>query len=113
MADEGLEAVCLNLILTVNAELLLNLKLDGKTVGILACLTKNSAALHGLISGNHILNYSGENVADVGLTVCGRGAVKEGVVLAALTDSDRLLEDLVVLPELSGLLFSLNEIQVR
>ena len=113
MSDEGLKSVCLDLILAVDAKLLFNLKLNGETVSIPACLTKNASTLHGVVSGNHILDYSGKNVADMRLTVCGRGSIKEGVVFSTLTKLDRLLENALILPELSCLFFSFNEIQVR
>ena len=113
MCDKGLEAVCLYLILAVDAKLFLNLKLDGKAVCIPARLTKNASALHSVVSGDHILDYSGKNVADMRLTVCGRGAVEEGVILTLLATLDRLLKNAALLPEFSRLLFSLNEIQVR
>ena len=113
MSNERLKSVCFYLVLAVNAELLLNLKLNGQTVSIPTSLTKNSSALHGLVSGNHILNNSGQNVTDVRLTVCGRRAVEEGVIFTTLADVNALTEDVVFLPESTRLLFSLNEIQIR
>ena len=113
VTDEGLKAVVLDLLLAVDAELLLDLKLNGKAVCIPACLTDNASALHGVISRNHILDNTGQNVTDMRLAVCCGRAVKEGKVLATLTDVDTLLEDLILLPEFSRRFFSLDEIEVR
>ena len=112
MSDEGLEAVRLDLILAVDAELLLNLKLNGQTVCIPTRLTKDALALHSLVTGYHILDYSSKHVTDVGLTVCGRRSVEEGVIITALSVGNALLEDFVFFPEFSGSFFSLDKVQV-
>ena len=112
VCDERLKTVCLDLILAVDAELLLDLKLNGQTVSIPTRLTKHALALHRVISRNHILDNTGEDVTYMRLTVCGRGTVEEGVVLAARAHLNALLEYRVSLPECAGLLFSFHKIEV-
>ena len=110
VTDEGLKSVALDLILSVDSKLLLNLKLYGKTVSIPACLTENSLALHRLVSRDHILDNAGKNVTDVGLSVCGRRAVEEGEVLAILADVNTSLKHAIFLPERARCLFSFNKV---
>ena len=113
VADEGFEAVFLNLLLAVDAEHLFNLKLNGETVSIPACLTGYHIALHCAVSGNHILDNSGQNVTDVGFAVCGGRAVIEGVGGAALSGFDASLENLIFFPEFKHSFFSFDEIKIR
>ena len=113
MSDDGLKSVCLDLILSVDAQLFFHLKLNGKTVGIPARLTKNPLALHSLITGDHILDYSGKHVADVGLAVCGRRTVEEGEVFLSLSKLNALAKNVLFLPEGAYCLFTLDEVEVR
>ena len=110
--DERLNAVFLYLILAVDAEQLLDLKLDGQTVGIPARLTGHHVALHSAVSGDHILDNSGQNVTDVRLAVGGRRAVVKRVGRAALAVLDALLKDVVLLPEVEDGLLMAYEIKV-
>ena len=110
VSDKGLKSVCLNLVLAVDSKLFLNLKLNRKTVGVPACLTKHASAFHCVVSRNHILDNTGKNVAYVRLAVCCGGAVIECVVFASLADINAFFENFVCFPELSGSLFALNKI---
>ena len=80
--DKRGKTVAFNLVLSVNAEFLLYLKLNGKTVSIPTRLTNYSFSFHGLIAGNHVFYYTGKHVPDMGLTVCRGGTVVEGEVIA-------------------------------
>ena len=82
-------------------------------MGVPAGLAQNVLALHGLIAGDEVLDGAGFDMADVGLAV-GRGrAVEEGEFLAALAVLDGLFKDVVLLPEMDGLDFALDEIEIR
>ena len=112
LLDERLQTVFLDLLLAVQTQLLLHLQLDGETVGIPARLTGNHLALHGAVAGNHILDNTGQHVADMGLTI-GRGrAVVEGVGLPFLALLQGLLEDLILSPELQHLALTLYKIHI-
>ena len=110
LPDEGLQAVLLDLLLAVQAQLLLDLQLDGQAVGVPAGLAQHVLALHGLIARDQILDGAGLDVADVGLAVGRRRAVKEGEGVLTLAQVDALFEDLVFFPELQNLLLAGKEV---
>ena len=98
--DKGLDPVFLDLLLSVNADLLLDLQLHRKSGGIPAGLTDDLESLHGLIPRNHILDDTGQHMTDMGLSVCCRRAVIEGIGGKILLLLDTLLKYLVLVPEL-------------
>jgi hypothetical protein len=65
-----------------------------------------------VVTGDHILDYTGKNVTDMRLTVSGGRAVIEcvGIILGSLREA--LLEDLVFLPEIKSSLFARDKIKV-
>ena len=111
LTDEWLDAVLLDLLLTVDAELFLNLKLNRKTVSIPACLTDDLVPLHGLISRDHILDNTGKNVADVRLTVRCRRSVIKCICRKLLLLVYTLLKYLVLVPKLKYLIFVLGKVK--
>ena len=111
--NEGGDAVLLDLLLAVKAELFLDLKLHGQTVGVPARLTQDVGALHRAVARDHILDDARQHVADVRLAVRGRRTVVEGVVFAFFSAVDALLEDVVLLPEGKHLALTVNEVHVR
>lgn len=89
-SNKGSKAVCLDLILSVNADKLFDLELNGKSVCVPACLAQNALALHRLVTRHHILDDTREHVTDVGLSVCGGGTVIECILGAILFCVDAL-----------------------
>ena len=111
--DEGLHAVLLDLLLAVQAQLLLHLQLHGQAVGVPTGLAKHVVALHGPVAGDDVLDAPGQHVADVGLAVGRGGAVEDGVGGGALAELHALLEHMVFLPEGQDLLLPVHELQIR
>ena len=110
---ERLKTVALDLILAVDAELFLDLKLNGQSVCVPARLTDYLCALHRMVARYHVLYNSCENMTDMRLAVCCRRTVIECVNRTCRAGRDTLFEDIVVLPELFDVLLALHEIQVR
>ena len=111
--DKWLQAILLDLLLSIQPQKLFHLQLHGKTVGIPACFPWNHTSLHGPVSGDHILDNPCEHMADMGLAVgCGR-AIIEHICGMAFSAFDALLKDVLVLPKLLHFFFSLHEIQIR
>ena len=112
LADEGLDAILFDLRLAVQAEDLLDLQLNGQTMGIPAGLTQDVLSLHGVEAGEEILDDAGLDVADVGLAV-GRGrAIVEGEGLAVLAVTKGTADHVVLLPQRGDLFLTRGEIHV-
>ena len=109
--DERLHTVSFDLIFAVEAELTLYFDLDRKAVGVPAGFTRYHVAFHGTVSGDHVLDDTCQDMADVRLAVCCGRSVIEGVGGAVLTVFHTFFEDLVVFPELFDLFFPLNEVE--
>ena len=110
--DKRLQTVLLDLLLAVQAHLL-HFQLHRKSVSVPACFSGNHVSLHSPVSGDHILDHAGENVADVGLAVgCGRPVV-EHVGSSLGPRLNTLLKNVVVSPELFNFLLSVHKIEIR
>ena len=110
--DERLQAVLLDLLLAVQAQHLLHFQLHRKSVGVPAGFSRNHIALHGAVARNHVLDDTGQHMADVGLSV-GRGrAVVEGVGLALFSAVNTLLKNVIVGPEFLDVLLSFHKVHV-
>ncbi len=110
--DKGLHAVLLDLLLAVEPQKFLNLKLDRKTMRIPSRLPRHHISLHGAVARNHILDDARQHMPDMRLAVCSRRSVIESVRLALPAAVHTLLKDIVVLPEFFYILFSVHKIQV-
>ena len=104
--DERLYAVLFYLFFTVKPEKLFDFKLYGQAVCIPAGFSEHIIALHRLKARYYILHTAREDVADMGLAVCCRRPVVEGVRLFAACHFDALFEYLVLFPELEHFFFS-------
>ena len=110
LADEGLNAVLLNLGLAVQTQQLFHFQLHRQAVSIPAGLSGDALALHGPEPGEQILNDPGFNVTDVRLAVGRRGAVKEGEVLAAAVPQlEGLADNVLILPLLGNFMLPLHK----
>ena len=112
LPDEWLDSVLLDLILAIEAELLLYLELYRKSVCVPTGLSRYILTLHGLVSGDHILDNTCKNVSNVGLAVCRRRSVIESIGRASFALLNTLLKDPIVFPELLYFLFAFHEIKV-
>ena len=110
--DKRRDTVVLDLILAVDADLLLDLELDRKTVGIPAGLTRYHRTLHRVESRNHVLERARLDMADVRLTIRRRRAIVENVGWITLVLLDGLLEDMILSPELLDLALALYKVHV-
>ena len=109
-ADKGIQTISFNLLFSVNSQLLLNLKLNRKTMGIPSCLTDNLMTLHCLISWNHILNNTGKYMSDMWLTVCCWRSVIECINRTSLFFFNGFFENFILFPKIQCLLLTLYEI---
>ena len=113
LLDKRLHTVSLDLFLAVKPELFLNLKLYRKSVSIPSGLTGNHVALHGTISGDHILDNAGQYMTDMRLAVgCGRSVI-ESIGFSFFTAVHTFFKNMVFFPELLDLFFAVNKVQVR
>ena len=81
-------------------------------MGIPSGLSGNHISLHGPVSGDHVLDDTGQHMADVGLAVgCGRSVV-EYVGGAFCPGLNALLKNVVVFPEFLYLFFPVHKVQV-
>ena len=110
--NKRLQTVLLNLILSVQAESLLNFQLYRQAVGIPARFSGNHITFHCTVSGDHILDNTGQDMTDVGFSVCSRRAVVENIFRTSLTLFDTLLEDVVLIPELLDFLLTADKVHV-
>ena len=100
------------LILSIQSKKFLHFDFYRKTVGIPACLTRNIFALHRLISRNHILNNTCQNVSDMWLSVCSWWSVIEGVSLSFLAVLHRFLKNVILTPEFFSFFLALDKVHV-
>ena len=94
------QTVFLYLLLTIQAKQLLYFKLYRETMGIPACLTRNHAALHCAVSGDHVFDDTGQYVADMRLAVGSWRSVIKHIRLASFTHLDALFKNVFICPEL-------------
>ena len=111
--DERLDAVLLDLLLAVEAELLFNLQLDRQAVGIPAGLTQDGIALHRAIARDEVFHRAGQDMADMRLAVRGRRAVIERIVRAPVAQRQGFLKNIVLLPESEHFFFAPEEVEIR
>ena len=110
--DERLKPIGLNLILAVDAEHLLDLELDRQTVRVPARLAGDIVALHGLVARDHIFDDAREDMPDMRLAVCRRGAVIKGEGLAACAVLLALLKNVILLPKAPHILLAADKGEV-
>ena len=109
---KGLQAVFLNLILAVQAQLFFHFQLHRQAVGIPTGLAGHHIALHGAVARDHILDDAGQHVPDMGLAVGGRGTVVKDIGRPLAAGFDAFLKDMLLLPEGLDLLFLLHKINI-
>ena len=113
LGDERLDAVLLDLGLSVQAQRLLHFQLHGQAVRIPSGDAQDALSLHGLVPGDQVLDHPGLDMADMGLAV-GRGRpVKKGEAFRAVAVAERLADDVLFLPHFRDGLFPGNKIHIR
>ena len=112
LLDEGLYSVLFNCFLAFDTDDLFDLDLYRQSVCVPAGFSRNQFALHGVVSRDHVLDDSGQNVADVRLSVRCRRPVKEHIGRTVFALVDALLENVIFFPEFGGFFLPLNKIQV-
>ena len=113
LLNERLYAVFLDLLLAVQTQHLLYFQLNGKSVGIPSGLTGYIVALHGTVTGDHVLDNTGQYVTDMGLAVRSGRTVIEHIFRAAFALVHTLLEDIILFPECFYRFFAIDEIHIR
>ena len=82
-------------------------------MGIPAGLSRHHVSFHGAVPRDHVLDDTGQHVADVRLAVGGWRSVIKCVGRTALSLFHTFLENVMVLPELRSLFFPFHEVQIR
>ena len=103
------DAVALDVVLGVEAELLLDLELDRQAVAVPAALAVHVVAAHRPVAREDVLEHAREHVVGAGTAVRGRRTLVEDVRLGALAAADRLAEDVALAPALEHPLLELGE----
>ena len=111
--DERLQTVFLDLILSVQAEFLLDLQFYRETMCVPSGFSRHHTAFHRAVSRDHILDHSGKHVSDMRFSVCCRRSVVENVLGTSLSLFDTLLEDVVFFPEFLDLFLAADKIHIR
>ena len=112
LGNKWRKTVFFNLFLAIQSKQLLYFKLHRKSMCIPACFSRNHVALHGTVSGNHILDNTGQNVTDVRFAISGWRSVIKGIGLAFFAIVHTLLENIIFTPEFFYFFFSFHKIQV-
>ncbi len=110
-SDKGIQTIFLDLLLSVQPKKFLHLQLYRKSMGIPARLTGHLVPFHCAVPGDHILDDTGQHVADVGLSICRWRSVIKHIGRTALPELDTLFENILFLPELLYFLFPVDKIQ--
>ena len=112
LLDKRIKSVLFDLLLALDAELLLDFQLYRQSVGIPAGLTGHKISLHGAVSGDHILDNTCKHVAYMRLAVCGGRAVIECVCGASFPYLKRFIEYVVFFPEILDFFLSCGKVEV-
>ena len=113
LADKGIQSVLLDLLLPVQPKELFHLQLHRQPVRVPARLSGNHIALHGAVSGNHVLDHTGQHMSDMGHAVSRGRPVIKGVGRPLLSVFHTLFKDVSLFPEGLDLFFSGHKIQIR
>ena len=81
-------------------------------MGIPSRFTGYILSLHGLVSGNHVLDHTGQHMTDMRLAVCSRRSIVKSIGLALLTIFHGFLKNIIFTPEFFRFLLALNEVHV-
>ena len=95
-----------------NAQRVLGQRFDGEPVGVPAEAAFHVIAPHGLVTGDHILDGPGQQVAVVGQPRGEGGAVVEDVFPAAFALREGFGENLLLFPEFEDLLLEFGKIHL-
>ena len=106
LLNERLHTVFLDLLFSVQTKLLLYFKFYRKTVGIPSCLTRYHVTLHCTVSGDHVLDNTGQYMTDMRLAVCSWRSVIECVSRSLLYDFPYFFRKYGSLSRILLLLFS-------
>ncbi len=110
--DKGFQAVGFDLILAVQPQQFFHLDLHRQAMGIPSCLAGHHIALHGAVTGDHVLDNPGLHMADVGLAVGRRRPVIKSIGLPVFVFLQAFAEDIMFLPEPLHLLLPVHKIKI-
>ena len=109
---ERRDAVLLDLLLAREAELLLDLELDGEPVAVPAALARDVAPAHRVEARIEVLEHPRPDVMDARTTVRRRGALVEDPLRRAFASAQALGEDIVVAPARQHAFFERNQVEL-
>ena len=112
MLDKRLQTVFFYLLFSIQSQFLFHFQFHRKAMGIPSCLTGYHIALHGTIAGDHIFDYTGQHMADMGLSVGCRRAVVEGISRPFFPVFHTFFKNMVFFPEFIYFIFPVHKFQV-
>ena len=110
--DKGSQTVFFDLLFAVQTQLFLDFQLNGQTVGVPTGLTGYHVTLHGAVTGDHILNYTGQYVTDVGFAVGSGGAVIKSIGRTVFALFDTLCENVFLFPKFQNFAFAFGKVHI-
>ena len=121
MAKDGLaaaliercDAVPFDVLLTGEAEFLLDGQLDREAVAVPACLPRNVETLHRAVAGEHVLEDASFDVMGAGSAVGRRGTLVEHPGRLARALRDRFLEYLLCIPQIEHVMLHRRQVNLR
>ena len=110
--DKVLHAICFDLFLTIQPQLLFHFQLYGQTMGIPARFTQYVVAIHRFIAREEVFNAASQNMADMRFAIgCGWPVIKR-IIRFPFALFLSFFKNVLFLPELQNLFFSLDKVQV-
>src|SRR5262249_50683332 len=106
------DAVLLDLRLSADLELALDLDLDGEPMGVPAALARDVEPAHGPVAADDVLDRPGDHVMNAGETVRGRWSLVEDVRRRSFAPLQALFERADLLPKLENPLLGLGKIEL-
>ena len=110
LLDEWLHTIFFNLLFAVQPKQFLHFQLHWQSMGIPSGLTGYFVPFHGTVTGNHILDNTGQHMTDMRLSVGRRRSIIEHIGRSIFPQLNALSENILVFPELFYLFLSLDKI---
>ena len=107
------QAIGFNLVFSIQTEHLFNFQFYRKSVGIPSGLSRNLVSFHCTVTRNHIFDYTGQYMTDVGFAVGCRRSVIKGIFRRFFPGINTLFENILFFPEFLNVFFSFHKIHIR
>ena len=112
LIDERLQSVFFDLVFSIQPQGAFYFQLYRQAMGIPSGFSWNLIAFHRTVSGDHVLDDTGQDMTDMRLSICGRRAVIEHVYLIAFPFFHTFFKNMIVFPEFFNFFFSVHKVQI-